>query len=152
MRIIDGNGRLREMRELVREYVAKLGRDLTFQGIEAELADLSGKYAPPSGRTLVAVDGSDRVVGCVAYHRLTDVRCELKRLYVRPAARGRHVGRALVTRMLAVARADGFKEMVLDTFSDLASAVHLYHALGFRECEAYYENPLSGALYMRRDL
>ena len=48
---------------------------------------------------MVAID-NDKVLGMVAYHRHSDERCEMKRLYVNPAAIGRHLGDKLVTEIL----------------------------------------------------
>lgn len=88
---------------MIREYAAGLGVDLCFQGFEAELATLPGAYAPPAGALLLAqLDGI--AVGCVACRPAEGGSCELKRLYVRPAARGAGVGRQLVTTLIAIAR------------------------------------------------
>ena len=82
-----------------REFVASPTVSLDFQGNEAEFASLPGKYAPPGGRVLLAVSAK-AVVGCVAMRRVDDTICEMKRLYVRPAARGGGVGRMLVERLI----------------------------------------------------
>jgi ribosomal protein S18 acetylase RimI-like enzyme len=136
---------------LFRDYVAGLGIDLGFQGIDAELASLPGKYARPDGLVLLAWEGGEPV-GVVAYRRFAPGECEMKRLYVAPAARGRGAGRQLCDRLLAEARAAGYRRMLLDTGDWLVAALALYRALGFTEIPAYYHNPIAGTVYMARDL
>ena len=149
--IIDGREHLDEVKRLVIEYTNFLGRDLTFQHIDDELADLSAKYTPPEGRIICArVDGE--IIGCVAYHRHNNQRCEMKRLFVRESFRHLHAGRKLVEAIVESARADGFSEIVLDTITPLQSAIRLYKSCGFVECEPYYENPMSDVIYFKKEL
>jgi ribosomal protein S18 acetylase RimI-like enzyme len=139
------------VRGLFREYAAGLGIDLCFQDFDAELAGLPGAYAPPSGRLLVAeVDGGP--VGCVALRPQAPGVCELKRLYVRPAYRGRGLGRRLLEALLAEAIAAGYREAVFDTLQSMTEAVALYRSLGFRETEPYNEHPVCGTLWFRKAL
>ena len=87
------------------EYIGGLGVDLSFQGVERELADTPGRYAPPSGTILLARDRQNLAMGCVALRALPTVGdCEMKRLYVRPEARGQDLGRRLVEAVIAFAR------------------------------------------------
>jgi ribosomal protein S18 acetylase RimI-like enzyme len=132
---------------LLREYQQSIGVDLCFQGFEAELKGLPGSYAPPSGRLLLAFV-ADLAVGCIALQRVDDTRCEMKRLYVRPTARGLGIGRALVARVLEEARAVGYTEVVLDTLPTMVQAQRLYEQLGFHEIPPYRANPIAGARYM----
>ena len=151
MKIVDGKDYLSEVKELILEYSRRLGRDLSFQNIEDELKDPSHKYTAPEGELLAATENG-KVMGIVAYHRHSDDRCEMKRLYVRPDARGMHLGDALVAEILAHAKNAGYKEIVLDTIAPLKAAIALYKKHGFEECEAYYYNPMDDVIYMRKEL
>lgn len=151
MKIVDGIDYLPEVKELILEYFQRLGRDLSFQNIEDELKDPSYKYTAPEGELLVAIEG-EKVLGMVAYHRHSDTRCEMKRLYVRPTARGMHLGDTLVKEILTHAQKAGYQEIVLDTIVPLKAAISLYKKYGFEECEAYYYNPMDDVIYMRKTL
>ena len=138
-------------RSLFEEYAGWLGVDLCFQGFAAELATLPGAYAPPGGRLLLA-GAPSADTGCIALRPLAGAADaaigEVKRLYVRPAARGAGTGFALVDTLLTHARAIGYRELKLDTLPQMATALALYRAHGFRECPRYYDNPLPGAIYL----
>ena len=136
---------------LFREYVASLAEDISFQNVDNELAGLPGKYARPGGVVLIAWDGTD-AAGAVAYRMVEPGVCEMKRLYVRPAFRGRDIGRELANELIDDAQSRGYRTMLLDTLASMQSARALYRALGFRPVEAYYQNPLPGTMYMARDL
>ena len=138
-------------RELMREYQRALGIDLCFQGFEAELAGLPGAYAPPTGRLLLAFH-EDAAVGCVALQRVDAARGEMKRLYVRPSARGANIGRTLVTKVLTDAKDIGYSEVVLDTLPVMIEAQRLYEQFGFQEIAAYRPNPVGGARYLGKRL
>lgn len=143
---------LDDVRALFREYEAWLAHDLCFQGFEQELASLPGKYAPPQGRLLLAELGG-RLAGVIALREFEPGVCEMKRLFVRDFARGHRVGRALAERLVAEAKAAGYRAMRLDTLPEqMAPANTLYESLGFRDTSAYYANPLPGVRYMELDL
>lgn len=139
-------------RELFREYEAWLGLDLCFQGFEAELASLPGKYAPPAGRLLLAYS-DDKLAGCIAMREIEDGVCEMKRLFVRDEFRGARIGVALIERLITDAREIGYKKMRLDTFPPkMGKAVSLYASHGFVTIPRYYDNPHEGVLFMELTL
>jgi len=140
-------GELDDARRLFREYADWLGVDLCFQGFDEELATLPGRYAPPDGRLLLARD-SAAALGCIGLRRIDATAGEVKRLYVRPAARGHGLGGELARRVITAAREIGYRRLVLDTLEPMAEARSLYGSLGFREIPGYYANPLPGVIYM----
>ena len=93
-----------------------------------------------------------QTAGCVALRPLGPDVCEMKRLYVRPAFRGAGAGRALVESVRAEAKSVGSRRMGLDTLATMESAQALYRAFGFRPASPYYDNPISGAVYLERTL
>lgn len=142
---------LRQVRTLLIEYQADIGVDLCFQQFDAELAGLPGSYAPPRGRLLLAMHAT-RIVGCVAMQPVSDLRCEMKRLYVRAHARHLGIGRQLVLRTLEEARQIGYQDIVLDTLPSMTRAQMLYERLGFLDIPPYRANPVPGARYLGRRL
>ena len=141
------------IRELFAEYADSIGVDLCFQGFNEELAGLPGDYLPPTGALLIAEGRSGRVIGCAALHA-TDLPGigEMKRLYVRPAARGIGAGRALAKRIIDLARQAGYSRLRLDTLSTMDTAIRLYESLGFVDIEPYRFNPVAGARYLELEL
>lgn len=134
-----------------REFIAHSPVNLDYQGNEAEFANLPGKYAAPKGCVLLA-DRDGEIEGCVALREVTAEICEMKRLYVRPHARGRNLGRQLAERLIAEARSIGYIEMRLDVQEKSVSARKLYDALGFVTAEPISFNPVPGASFLGRRL
>jgi GNAT superfamily N-acetyltransferase len=152
------------VRQCFDEYTQWLDEGISFQGYQDELATLPGKYSPPDGALLIAVDsGTDQVLGCVAMrplallpeYRTTECRhsrryCEMKRLFVYPHARGRSVGRLLIKEVVALAQARGYDEVLLDTLLKMSAAIQLYRSEGFVEIEPYCHSELQGVKYFAR--
>lgn len=132
-------------RALFTEYQQAIGVDLCFQGFAEELRELPGAYAPPRGRLFVAL--APDPVACVALRPLSDDTAEMKRLYVRPAARHHGLGRQLATLAVEEARAAGYARLRLDTLDTMIPAITLYRSLGFLPTAPYRPNPLPGPLF-----
>ena len=138
---------------LFRAYAASLGVDLAYQNFATELAALPGAYAPPAGELLLARTSEDAAVGCVALRPMQGAGCcEMKRLYVSPAARGTGLGRRLVGAIVERARRIGYREIRLDTLPTMTDAIALYGKLGFTTTPPYYDTPIAGTVFMARML
>ena len=143
---------LKAARELFLEYAATLEVDLSFQGFDHEVASLPGAYAEPSGALLIAWD-EGRPLGCVALRPQEPPRiAELKRLYFRPAARGRGIWKRMLNDIFDRARAAGYERIRLDTLPSMVEAQRIYRAMGFKEIGPYCLNPHAGAIYMELEL
>lgn len=131
------------------------------QALIAELnAELSKQYPEPgathfrldpdevaagNGAFLVALR-DDEPLGCGAVRRIEEHSGELKRMYVRPAARGLGIGRALLVALEAEARALGLTRLLLETGPRQLEALGLYRQAGFSDIPGYGEyiaSPLS---------
>jgi GNAT superfamily N-acetyltransferase len=159
-----GAGDLDAVRALMRRYVgwhyqrhaahrAMIARYFERAEFEAELAALPGRFAPPSGRLLLArVSGGP--AGCVALRDLGGGACEMKRMFVAPEHQGRGIGRALGRTFLAEAAAAGYRVARLDTGPLQHEAHRLYARLGFRRVAPYYDvdADMAAFLIMERPL
>jgi len=135
--------------DLFRAYAAALPVDLGYQGFDAELAGLPGKYAPPAGALLIARTPAGEAIGCVAMRPIEHGRiCEMKRLYVTPAARGLGLGAELIRAIVEQARTAGYGEMRLDTLPTMHAALAIYARAGFTRIDAYYPTPVEGTIFL----
>ncbi len=132
---------------IFREYVTSPTVDLGFQDYAQEFATLPGAYAAPDGCLLLAQEG-DAVVGCAALRRVDALSAEMKRVYLRPAARGTGVGRRLVTALLDEARRLGYQRVCLDVLPEFTAAQALYRSLGFVPAAPVSFNPVPGTQFL----
>lgn len=158
LKILPAYEYLEEIRALFCEYTALLiAGDSTFkeylavQNYDEEISHLSSKYGLPGGRLYIAFyDGE--AAGCVGLRKIDEKNCELKRLYVKPAFRGKHIGNTLIKQIIRDAKEIGYSHILLDTLPFLTSALCLYKACGFYEIPSYNNSPMSTSIYMKCDL
>lgn len=99
---------------------------------EETFADPRGRILQPGGRILLAVDG-ERAVGCCALVAIAPGEFEIAKMAVTPEYQGRGVGRLVLERTIALARAMGARRLYLETNHGLAPAIRLYRAVGFAD-------------------
>jgi len=98
-----------------------------------------GSYLPPAGSIFVAHGPGDELSGVVFQRMIRPDVAEIKRLYVREAARGRGLGVALTERVIEASRARGAKRLFLDTVVTMEAAIALYRRMGFVDIERFPE-------------
>lgn len=150
IRPVRAAGDLAAVVALFEAYVATLTVDLGYQDFSRELAGLPGQFAPPKGELLLARDAAGAPLGCVGLRPIPpDGCCEMKRLYLSPAARGLGLGKAMAEAVIQTARALGYEELRLDTLPSMTTAMRLYDALGFERTGPYYAPTPDGTVFMR---
>lgn len=136
-------------RVLMREYAALPHVCGRWNTIDADIAALPEPFTAPQGALLVAWQ-DDEPLGCVGLSALEPSIGEVKRMYVRPAARRLGVGAALLEALLDQARHIGYLHVRLDTAPELTPAIALYERFGFRPIAPYRESQCHAALYFER--
>lgn len=124
---------------------------LQIQNYNAELQNLNAKYGLPDGRLYLAYYNNE-LAGCIGLKKIDAQNCEMKRLYVRPQFRSKHIGRMLAEKIINDAKEIGYKHMLLDTLPFLQNAVFMYKKLGFYETDCYNDSPMNTSIYMKLDL
>lgn len=129
------------VRELLDEYASWLGDVVCSVTLPGEIASLPGVYAPPHGSLLLATGVKGEPLGVVGIRAHGERACEMKRLYVRPEARARGLGRALSEAAIERALELGYTEMRLTTLPDsMGEALAMYGSLGFKPSEPFTDH------------
>jgi putative acetyltransferase len=102
--------------------------------------DLYALFREPGSHYFVAESGHKLLGGAGIFPSpgLPEGTCELVKMYLRPEARGKGLGRKLISKCLETARKKGYRQVYLETMPELAKAVKTYERFGFR----YLEGPM----------
>lgn len=119
------------IRKLVFGVLAEYGLESDPTGTDSDLADIETNYMSAGGLFEVVVEHGE-IVGTFGLYPHGAEVCELRKMYLKPAVRGRGLGRELLTRALATARDSGFQRVTIETHSVLREALSLYRGFGFR--------------------
>jgi putative acetyltransferase len=136
---------------LFKEYAEWLNIDLGFQHFDEELQNLKTMYNAADGGIILCKDKDD-FIACVALRKITGDIAELKRMFVQPAHQHKGIGKILLEKAITLAVNCNYKYIRLDTLNHMTPAINLYKKYGFYEIEAYYNNPVSTAVYFEKKL
>ena len=138
-------------KELILEYVAWLGLDLSFQNFDKEMETLPDMYGSGSGGLFIAFKNGE-ALGVAGIRKFGEKDGEVKRMYVKPNNRGLGIGQLLLSACLETARTLQYESVKLDTVDFMTSAFKLYKDNGFVEIAAYRHNPHESAKYFELNL
>lgn len=138
------------VKQLFLEYL-KFVEDYLGQGLEFQKTDEEFTTFPAFYDALYVAKIDDVPVAACGLKPFRGSICELKRLYCQPTARGKGLGHALIKLCLDDAKNRRYTEIYLDTDHGLVHANAIYEALGFKDIERYYDNPMDSR-YMARKL
>jgi putative acetyltransferase len=129
----------KDVRNIIVEVMAELqATGEGFSDQDAELESMSAAYGTPGAAYFVAeLDG--RVVGGGGLGPLSGADphvCELRKMYLLPAARGRGIGRRMLQICVERARNMGYRTCYLETLAQMERARDLYERFGFLPLEA----------------
>ena len=114
---------------ILREYNLKPDPEAT----DADIKDIEYSYFKRGG-TFFALEAEDgTIIGAYGLYPVEEHTCELRKMYLHHAYRGRGLGKFLLESALSKARQLGFKKMTLETASVLTEAIALYKSYGFVE-------------------
>lgn len=112
---------------------------------------IPAEYLPPAGDVIVAYD-EHGPVGAVAIHRMDELHCELKSMFVPIAYRGKGIARELCKEVIKSAKQLGFKFVRLTTGERQPEARALYTRLGFKTVTPWEDNPPGGFDYFETEI
>lgn len=115
---------------------------------DEQLRTLPEAYTAHGGMFWVATDG-DALVGTCGVFPVGPGTMELRKMYVRPAARGARLGARLLDLAVAWARGQGAERLVLDTVEEMTRAIAFYEASGFVRDDAYIRGSRCTRGYVR---
>ena len=120
------------------ELLAELDADLLCRygdGDEPVHAPVDA-FIPPHGLFLVAMSHGE-AVGCGGFRPHAGDVAELKRMYVRPQARGRGLARHLLGALEGAAARAGYRELWLETGLSQPEAIALYESSGYQPISSF---------------
>jgi GNAT superfamily N-acetyltransferase len=103
------------------------------------------------------VEFDEVIIGMGALDQIGEKAGAIKRMYIRPAYRGKGIGKALLQQLLQKAKEFGYHSVYLETGLSFTAAQHLSRSVGFVECDAYPETEIppplrSKFVFMKKNL
>jgi GNAT superfamily N-acetyltransferase len=116
-----------------RIYPAEFGLNATFcEGVRDNVERARARGWPAAREAVWLVENGGELAGALGLTSESEDVGRVRWFVLAAELRGRGLGRSLITELIATARANGYKRLELETFSELTTAARLYRAAGFR--------------------
>lgn len=125
----------------VRELISELNAELLALTPPEFCFHMSAEQMACDDTTVFVAREGGKALACGALRRHGDGVGEVKRMYTRPAHRGRRIGALIVGGIEAMARSEGMKSLVLETGDRHLAAWAVYERAGFRRCGPVLDYP-----------
>lgn len=125
------NNDRKRVAELIFAVLEEYGLRPDPETTDADLQDLEANYFDRGG-VFEVIEDAGNLLGSFGLYPVNNTTCELRKMYLVPSARGLGLGKYVLERAIARARALGFKQIVLETSSKLIAANRLYTKFGFQ--------------------
>lgn len=124
--------------QLIVSVLKEYGLTPDLEGVDADMLNVDQHYRQAGGEFFVVYRGNE-LLGTAGFVGLDGRRCELRKMYLAPSARGLGLGRHLLQLIMTQAKAAGYLQMQLETASVLKEAIRLYEQNGFTpSCQALH--------------
>jgi len=125
------NNDIPQIKKLIYAIRLEYGLPYDESGADHELNDIEAHYE--KGYFGVILDESQHVIGTFALLHESPTQCEIQKMYLTPAMRGKGLGKWMLHFLLDKAKADGYQTIRLETANSLKVAQALYRKNGFEE-------------------
>jgi ribosomal protein S18 acetylase RimI-like enzyme len=135
----------------LRSYIEEVTGNIEEPSMRIEHAADVDDFDPPRGAFVLATRGGT-VVACGALRPFAgpDDIAEIKRMWVRPDARGEGLGTAMLAELERLSRANGHTRVRLDTNENLLPAIRMYERAGYHRVERFNDTPDATHFYEKR--
>ncbi len=121
-----------EIKTVVFEVLKEYGLSPDPGNTDADLDSIE-EYYHQNGGFFGVVEDEGAIVATVGIYRVTEITCELRKMYALPDQRGKGLGKKLMEFTIKTAKDLGFNRIILETATPLREAIALYKKYGFQE-------------------
>jgi putative acetyltransferase len=117
---------------LVKNILSEFNLDYSPDSSDADLTDIEKTYQLNGGLFEIIENENKEIIGTAALYRVEESTCMLRKMYLDKNYRNLGLGKKILERILSRAKKLGFKEIILETNTRMAAAIHLYEKYGFK--------------------